>query len=148
MIDDSIFEKIDNLIGRLSASRSTADENELCRIARVLSGDRKLDVVERLGITNARLAASVARRIHLPVEQQLVLVDHLLNDNKSNAIKQFTLGLFVFRLSSRSFIEALIRVKDKCPDSVRLMAYYYSAGSISCRYKALLASLVSKEKSK
>ncbi|HBP1598619.1 TPA: hypothetical protein L5U88_006480 [Pseudomonas aeruginosa] len=48
MIDDSIFEKIDNLIGRLSVSRSTVDENELCRVARVLPGDRKLDVIERL----------------------------------------------------------------------------------------------------
>ncbi|EPJ0603399.1 hypothetical protein ACR96V_18785 [Pseudomonas aeruginosa] len=48
MIDDSIFEKIDNLIGRLSVSRSTVDENELCRVARVLPGDRELDVIERL----------------------------------------------------------------------------------------------------
>ncbi|WP_426769499.1 hypothetical protein [Pseudomonas aeruginosa] len=48
MIDDSIFEKIDNLIGRLSDSRSTVDENELCRVARVLPGDRELDVIERL----------------------------------------------------------------------------------------------------
>ena len=47
MIDDSIFEKIDNLIGRLSVSRSTVDENELCRVARVLPGDRELDVIER-----------------------------------------------------------------------------------------------------
>ncbi|HHH9417251.1 TPA: hypothetical protein ACP31R_006073 [Pseudomonas aeruginosa] len=46
MIDDSIFEKIDNLIGRLSVSRSTVDENELCRVARVLPGE--LDVIERL----------------------------------------------------------------------------------------------------
>ncbi|WP_185113944.1 hypothetical protein [Pseudomonas aeruginosa] len=48
MIDDSIFEKIDNLIGRLSVSRSTVDENELCCVARVLPGDRELDVIERL----------------------------------------------------------------------------------------------------
>lgn len=125
MSDDAVLERINELIDELLVRRSAREENDLCRIVRLLPDKKKLAVVERLGCSNVRLAASIAARVHLSVEQQLILLSHVLCEGKSNAIKQFAIGLFAFRLSSKSVLRVLMGLNDKHPGSVRLMAYYY-----------------------
>ncbi len=143
MSDDRKFEKIDDLVNRLLVRRSTREENELCRMARLLSGEERLGVIEKLGGSNVRLAASVASRVHLPVEQQLTLISHIVSDGKSNAIKQFTIDFFVFRLSAKVIFRVLVGLKHKYPDSVKLMAYYYvsSANYVSRKDKESFSEL-------
>ena len=129
MSKDADFEEVGNLVDRLIVHRSSGEENKLCQLTRLLSGEEKLTIIKKLGVSNVRLAASVASRIKLPVEQQLTLVSHLISDGKSNAIKYFTIDFFVFRLSARALYRALKELKDRYPDSVRLMAYYYMSSA-------------------
>lgn len=136
--------KIDSLISRLLVDRSGRDENDLCRIVRPLSGEKKLYIIEKISRSNVRLAASVASRIHLPVEQQLTLLSRLISGGESNAIKQFAVRLFVFRLSAKAILGVLRNLKNEYPDGVRLMAYYYagSVKAISSKDKEFLKSLI------
>ncbi|MFV0549942.1 MAG: hypothetical protein ACK5M5_14680 [Limnobaculum xujianqingii] len=144
MNNDMNLEYTNNLIDRLLVRRSTNDENSLCSTMRHLSGEEKLTIIERLGNSNVRLAASIAARVHLPVDQQLVLLSHILCGGKSNAIKQFTIGLFAYRLSTKKVIRLLMALNDKYPDSVKLMAYYYknSVNKMNHKDKILLDNLI------
>ena len=144
MSNDTDFERIDGLVNGLLVRRSAKEENDLCRVVRNLPGEKKLEVVEKLRGKNVRLAASVGARTHLPIEQQLTLVRHVLNDGESNSIKQLVMGLFVFRLSPKMMVRVLVELKCEYPDSVRLMAYYYmnSFKGMNCKYKNHLSELV------
>lgn len=126
MSESSRNERVDELIARLLINRNARDENELCHEARLLSDDEKLEVVRSLAVFNVRLSATVAARVHLAERQQVLLMRELLDGGGSNAIKQFVGFLFSRRLSASLVLSELVMVRDKNPDAVRLMAYYFS----------------------
>lgn len=144
MNDGVDLKRLGVLVEVLVVRRSINEENELCRMVRALPGEKKLELVEKFGDSNVRLAASIASRVHLPIKQQLILISHVVSSGRSNAIKQFTVGFFVFRLSAKAVLRTLLRLKDKYPESVGLMAYYYmgSVKYISSRDKESFSELV------
>ncbi|MBV4508200.1 hypothetical protein HU751_025530 [Pseudomonas sp. BW13M1] len=143
MSEQSAAERVKKLVSDLSFNRNSRAENALCQEIRVLSGDKKLEVVQALASFNVRLGASVASRVHLPVSCQVLLIRSLLAVGESNAIKYFVMGLFVHRMRTTVVIRELEAAKSKSPNPVRLMAYYYSSlkGIRNCVHKSALVKL-------
>lgn len=127
MREQSAVDRIERLVSDLALNRNSLSENALCREIRPLSGDKRMEVVQALAGFNVRLGACVASRTHLPVGCQVQLIRSLLEVGESNAIKHFVVRLFVHRVKTAVIIKELKAAKYRCPNAVRLMAYYYSS---------------------
>lgn len=141
--EQSAVDRVEKLVSDLALNRNSLSANALCQEIRPLSGDKRMEVVQALAGFNVRLGACVASRIHLPVGYQVQLIRNLLEVGESNAIKHFVVRLFVHRVKTAVIIKELKAAKYKCPNAVRLMAYYYSSLKRirSCAQKDTLVKL-------
>lgn len=135
---------ISELVDRLTIRRTANDENQLCRLVRCLTDERKLEVIERLACSNVRLAAVVGVRGNLGAAQQAQLLDRLLVEAQSNAIKHFVTSLFAVRLRTNWILRLLQTRQSQHPKGVHFAAYYLlgTGRATKPRFRRRLVELV------
>jgi hypothetical protein len=122
-------------------------ENDLSRVFRDLSAVQQLEIIVQLLQKNVRAAATIAARGHLPVPQQLSLLQHLLESGQTNAIKVMVCDVFAHRMGAEVFANSLGQNCSRFPKSVNFAAYYFlGASKMSTETRRALQSLLEKTK--
>lgn len=111
----------------LLVRRSSALENGLAKMLRALLPSQKLEIISFLSTQNVRLAAALAARGRLEQLEQGMLLESLLQSERSNALKHMIEGLFANRMRGNRFVALLNRHSETHPKGVSLAAYYFSA---------------------
>ncbi|HBF34032.1 TPA: hypothetical protein DDW35_05665 [Candidatus Sumerlaeota bacterium] len=114
-----------NLASSLSEHRLQNLENELAHIVRKLPAEHKLEVIYQLMPKNVRAAAAIAARGQLPVSQQVLLLQNLLESSGTNAIKVMVYSVFAHRMRAELFLRILKEKQIEFPKGVYFAAYYY-----------------------
>lgn len=149
MKPSSELEDLDNLLSMLLLRRSSGEENRLSQIVRRLSSDKKIEIIERLSKKSVRLAASIAARANLSIDQQSVLFAKILKREQSNEIRQYVDRLFAHRLGIARILKILIKYEDSNPKGVYFAAYYLgSDDSLSVLNKKRVVELFERVKIK
>ncbi|MFY3309855.1 hypothetical protein [Achromobacter ruhlandii] len=140
-----------NLLSKLLMRRSSEEENRLSQIVRRLSSDKKVGIIEILSKKNVRLAAAIAARANLSIDQQSVLFAKILKREQSNEIRQYVDRLFAHRLGMgrTRILKILIKYEDSNPKGVYFAAYYLGSGdSLSALNKKRVVELFERAKIK
>lgn len=76
------------------------------------------------------MAASVAARINISIDQQSELFEKVLVRGRSNEINQYVDRLFVHRMGISRMIGILRKHEVSCPKGVYFAAYYLGANRV------------------